>query len=137
MNNKAKNKTNKQMTTKKQAKKRAVKTIARPTTTTTTSGGSRFEKIEDEDILTLRVAKRERVNGRLTMLPRSTKDRRRREWTHEETHQAIEWYKKGMARNTIAKLLDVSHAPLNKMLFKNGALSAKHVVAAYKAGYIK
>ncbi len=95
------------------------------------------QHIDDDQEITMRVATRERVNSRLTYMPRSTKDRRVREWTKEETHQAKEWYKKGMSRNTIAKLLDVSHAPLNKMLFEQGALSAKHVVAAYKCGYIK
>jgi hypothetical protein len=111
--------------------------LSKKRVTTQSNVVSRFEKVEDNDVITMRIAKRERVNSRLTMLPRSTKDRRVREWTEEETLQAKEWYKKGMSRNTIAKLLDVSHAPLNKMLHKEGVLSVSHIVAAYKCGYLK
>ncbi len=130
MSNKNKsNNTTKQATTK-QSKKRVAKSLR---------GVINDIKphIEDGREITMRVATRERVNSRLTMLPRSTKDRRVREWTTEETMQAKEWYKKGMSRNTIAKLLDVSHAPLNKMLHKEGVLSVTHIVAAYKCGYLK
>ncbi len=122
-------------TTKKQAKKKQAK--KRVATSTRMGGLTIPTSIEDTQEITMRVARGVRVDGRLTMLPRSTKDRRVREWTSEETHQAKEWYKKGMTRNTIAKLLDVSHAPLNKMLFKEGVLSPKHIVAAYKSGYLK
>lgn len=123
------NNTTKQATTK-QSKKRLAKSLRGVI-------NNIKPHIEDGQEITMRVATRERVNSRLTMLPRSTKDRRVREWTREETLQAKEWYNKGMSRNTIAKLLDVSHSPLNKMLFEHGVLSAKHVVAAYKCGYIK
>ena len=80
------------------AKKRvAIAPIKKTTTTNTKLAGSRFDKIEDTDSVTLRLSQPQRVNNRLTFMPRSTQDRRVREWTAEETKIAIEWYKKGFS----------------------------------------
>jgi len=130
------NKTNKQLVKKKVAKKRVMAAPRVQTPIKKTAQVSRFEKIEDTDSVTIRVAQPQRVNARLTYMPRSTKDRRVREWTSEETMIAKEWYARGLSRAKIAKLLDVSHSPLNKMLYKQGVLKPAHVIAAYKAGYL-
>lgn len=125
-------------TKKKTVKKRAV-AIAKPTTTI--DRGSRFVKVEDDNTVTMRI-KEERVsrpivNGNVAYLPRKTKDRRMREWTSAEEQLVVKWYKQGKSRSAISRMLDISHAPLMRKMFELNCLTPRHVVAAYKAGYLK
>ena len=94
-------------------------------------------RMVEEPTQSVRVSTIERVpNKKMVRMPRESKDHRVRAWSHEEKHLAVKLYLLGKSRNSIAKLLGVSHAPLMRMLAYEGVLKAQHLNAAQRLGYI-
>ena len=75
-------------------------------------------------------------NRRMVMLPRKQQDRRFREWTKAEKQLVVKLYKAGKSRHSICRLMEVSHCPLNRLLYGEGVLKPNHIAAAQRLGQI-